>query len=75
MNREEIEHLFTYHPPQDDQPIRYEVIRENAKVFASKINDMVPECPEKAYAIAKIREAVMWANAGIVCRNRTHRRG
>lgn len=61
----EIEKLFTYHPPKDDQPQRYEQIRDGAKAFAHTIMELTPASREQSVAIRKLREAVMYANAAI----------
>jgi hypothetical protein len=63
----DIENLFTYHPPKPDQIERYEKIREAGKAFAELLDEAVPGSPERSTALAKIREAVMWANAAIAC--------
>ena len=60
-----IEKRFTYHPPKDDQPQRYVKIRETAKELALLIDCCCPASLEKTYAISKLDEAVMWANASI----------
>jgi hypothetical protein len=44
---------------------RYEEIRTAAQAFAVIVNGLTPDCLEKATAIGKIQEAVMWANASI----------
>ena len=65
--KEDITNRFTYHPPKDDQPARYEALRAAAKVLAMTIDDYVPESREKSLALTKLQEASMWANAGIAC--------
>jgi hypothetical protein len=65
MTAEEIKNLFTYHPPRPDQVPRYEEIRTAAQAFAVIVNGLTPDSLEKATAIGKIQEAVMWANASI----------
>lgn len=65
--RFDLKRIFTYHPPKDDQPERYESIRAQALQLARCIDDYVPDCEERDLAIQKVREAVMWANAGIAC--------
>lgn len=62
---EDLENRFTYHPPKDGQPIRYQLIRDEAGALAQTINDEVPDSREKSIALTKLEEAVMWANAGI----------
>jgi hypothetical protein len=39
-NQAAIEHRFTYHPPKDDQPERYEAIRDKSKELATLINSL-----------------------------------
>lgn len=56
---------FTYHPPKEDQPKRYEQIRVNALEFAELIAELCPESRERTIAINKVDEAVFWANASI----------
>jgi hypothetical protein len=59
--------LFTYHPPKDDQPVRYGLIRSAALDFARLVLANTPPCADQTAAIRKIREAVMTANAAIAC--------
>lgn len=65
MLHSEIVKMFTYREPVDDQVDWYRRIREDARLLANTINAMAPECDEKSFAITKLREAVMWANAAI----------
>lgn len=65
MTKEEIEHVFTYHAPKNDQPARYEAIRLMAKTMADCILSACPDSRERSLAFTKLREAVMWANASI----------
>ncbi len=57
--------MFTYHPPQGDQLERYKKIRDAAHRFAMVVFEHSGESRERSIAIASIREATMWANAGI----------
>lgn len=61
----DIENNFTYQPPKDDQPERYERIRYKAKMLAAYINEYCPDSREKSLAFTKLEECVMWANASI----------
>lgn len=61
----DLDKLFTYHPPKNDQPARYEAIRAKARELAHVINDNCPDSADKTAAIRKLREAVMTANAAI----------
>ena len=62
---EQIERAFTYHAPKDNQPKRYEAIREKAKELAYLIDGLCPDSREKSLAMTKLEEASMWANASI----------
>jgi hypothetical protein len=62
---EDLNRIFTYHPPKGDQAVKYEKIRNWALSFATLIQDLSPASRERTHAINKIQEAVMWANAGI----------
>lgn len=64
----EIKSRFTYHPPKGDQADRYELIRANARGLANLICEVTPTSREKALALTKLDEAVMWANA-VIARN------
>lgn len=61
----DLENIYTYHSPKDDQPERYERIRYKAKMLAAYINEYCPDSREKSLAMTKLEEAVMWANASI----------
>ena len=65
MKFEDIKKRFTYHPPKENQPEKYQKIRKGAKELATLINDLCPESGEKLIAITKLEETVMWANAAI----------
>lgn len=60
-----VDNIFTYHTPKDDQPKRYEVIRYKAKELARLFDTVCPDSAEKTLAIRKLQEAVMYANASI----------
>lgn len=62
---EKIEKSFTYHAPKGDQPDRYVLLRDTAKMLANMIVDKVPPGREQALAITKLEECIMWANKGI----------
>ena len=57
---------FSYHAPKDDiTKHNHEIIREQCLKLTSYINSCVPDGREKALAITKLEEVMMWANAGI----------
>lgn len=65
MNGQDLIKRFTYHPVKGDQEQRYVLLRTAAGEFADKITEFVPESIERANAIQKLEEAVMWVNAAI----------
>lgn len=60
-----IESNFTYHPPKDGQPERYQTIREKAKELAMLIDAECPKSREQSVAMTHLETAVFWANAAI----------
>jgi hypothetical protein len=62
---EEIEDLFTYHAPKGDQPQRYDIIRNAAKIFARILIANTKPSADQTAAIRLLRESVMTANASI----------
>ena len=67
VNKVDFENIFTYLPPFGDQVAKYHDIRHMGKTCAEVIDALVPDSREKDIAVEKLREAVMWANAGIAC--------
>lgn len=65
LSQQELDHRFTYHAPRGTAPQRFIAIREEGRALASLINAACPEGREKALALTKIEEAVMWANAAV----------
>ena len=60
-----INEVFSYHALEGDQPQRYIEISSAAKVMAERIFAAVPHCEDRRTALLKLRECVMFANAGI----------
>ncbi|MMZ46524.1 hypothetical protein D1872_81410 [compost metagenome] len=58
-----IEKNFSYHPPKEGQPEKYEIIRRAAKDLAVIIATHTPECFEQRESLKNIEQAVFWANA------------
>lgn len=61
----DLENRFTHHPPKEGQIEKYKILRDEGKMFAYRILDLAPDCRERALALTKLEEAIMWANAGI----------
>ena len=70
QEEQRIEYLFTYHPPKDDQPQKYEAIRGAAKEFGLiLLRNTVPGADQEAM-IRQLRETVMTANASVALEGR-----
>jgi hypothetical protein len=67
-DEKQIEEIFTYHPPTEDQHPAYEAIRLWGRSLASIIVQYCPPCADRSAAIRKVREAVMTANAAVALR-------
>lgn len=65
MIQSDLINRFTYHAPKKENLPKFEMIRSTALNFAKFINEECPEVPEKALAITKLEEVVMWANAAL----------
>ncbi len=63
----DLDTLFTYHAPTEDQVVRYNLLREKAKEFAQLICDSCPPSSDTTAAIRLLRESLMTANAAIAC--------
>jgi hypothetical protein len=61
----DLDHIFTYHAPGNEDIERYQKIRDSAKEFARTVIENCPSSADKTVAIRRIREAVMIANAAI----------
>src|SRR5215468_2808864 len=58
---EEIERRFTYHQPKDNQPDRYNDLRENAKRMAYLIKHSTKISREQSLSYTHLEEVVFWA--------------
>jgi hypothetical protein len=65
MTSTQLDQLFTYHPPNESQIVRYQDLREKAKELAKLIVDHCPESREASLAITHLQTANMFANAAI----------
>ena len=70
ITTENLENWFTYHSPDGADKFNFEKIREAARYFAQVLVDNTPPSADQTAAIRKVREAVMTANASIVCRGK-----
>ena len=65
VKREQLDDIFTYHAPDDDQIIRYAKIRLAARALAEVILAETPLCGDQQASIRLLREAVFTANAAV----------
>ncbi len=61
----QVEKVFTFHPAKDDQPERYQELREAFKQLATKILELTPPSREQSLALTNLEEASLMANAAI----------
>lgn len=57
--------VFEYLSPTDQQLSAMDELRAAAKVYADKIEDIVPDGPDRTYLMRKLREVQMWVNVAI----------
>jgi hypothetical protein len=67
IDQSQLDEWFTYHPPREGQPPRYQAIRDAAKRLAAVIVANTAPSPDQTAAVRMVRESVMTANAGIAC--------
>ncbi|HEX3523893.1 MAG TPA: hypothetical protein VHT52_17630 [Stellaceae bacterium] len=56
---------FAYHQPSDEHIRDMAIARAAAKEYASTIDQVMPEGPDKTYALRLLRTVAMWVNVGI----------
>ena len=59
------ENNFKYHRPDEEKVRMHEFVRERCKSLATDLDDIVIDSREKAVAVTKLEEVMMWANASI----------
>lgn len=62
---DDLKNRFTYHKPKPESVPMFEQIRGRALDFAAQIEQLTPPSRERALALTKLEESVMWANAAI----------
>jgi len=66
MTNDNIVKRFEHHPPKDEFTVsQHENTRAETRELAKFYEATLPEGREKALAITKLEEALMWANAAI----------
>jgi hypothetical protein len=65
LDLEGLEARFTYHAPHNDQPQRYQLLRQQALELARTIVRNCPSSPERSTALTHLDAVIMFANAAI----------
>lgn len=65
--RKSLTNSYTYHPPKDDQPERYIIIRDKAHELAITICENAPFSRERSIALTDLEKVVTMANKAIAC--------
>ena len=60
-----LEDVFSYHRPTQDQAERHSEVKVAARAFAAAILRLAPDCADRAAALRHVREAMMTASAAI----------
>jgi tryptophanyl-tRNA synthetase len=66
MNKDNVDDIFTYHAPDEQQVEALKNVRLAAKNLAKVMLECVPVCADQQAALRLLRESVMTANAAIV---------
>lgn len=61
----DLHNRFDYHPADQAKGEKHALMRSYCLALATSIQELVPDGREKALALTKVEEAMMWANAGI----------
>lgn len=56
---------FEYLKPTQHQQDLMQIARLSASGYASVLEELLPDGPDKTYALRKFREVTMWANIAI----------
>lgn len=65
IDNDTIRRNFTYRPWSDEEVAKFRPLRIEAMNLAIKINEMVPDSPEKTLAIRDLEDAVYHMNSAI----------
>ena len=60
-----LDERFKHHPPDEDRAALHDAMRDMGRSATLHVLQCAPDSRERALALTKIEEAVMWANAAI----------
>jgi hypothetical protein len=66
VTKENVDDVFSYHAPDEEQRAALITLREQAREMAHAILDFVPPSADQQAALRLLRECTMTANAGIM---------
>ena len=67
---ENVEDVFTYHSPDDQQIEDLKAVRHDAKRLARTVLERAPNCADTQAGLRLLREAVMTFNAAIALKGK-----
>jgi hypothetical protein len=70
VTKENVDEIFSYHAPDEEQRAALNILREQARGLAHNILDLVPPSADQQAALRLLRESVMTANAAIVLKGK-----
>lgn len=65
LSEEDINKLFTYRRWSETEVEKFRPLREEARALAHKINNLVPDSPQKTRAINALHESVYLINTAV----------
>lgn len=66
-SHESVSNDFSFHPATDMTAETHDAARQNFQNLAHWVLDNVPAGDARSTSIARLREAMMWANGAIAC--------
>lgn len=65
QDMQDLENRFSYHSPKENQPERYQKLRQLALEYAILIKENTPAGRQQSLALTALEEVTMRANAAI----------
>jgi hypothetical protein len=65
-----IDDVFTYHAPSEEQIVKYATLRQSARLLGRSILSNTPVCADQQASLRLLRECLHMANAAIALEGR-----
>lgn len=66
MDQLDLDHRFAFHAATtEEKRMEHTSVRAGCAQLAARLNDLLPEGREKALAMTKLEEVMMWGNAAL----------